>query len=465
MTAIVEESSRACIETALIGQKKFFKEGGTKSLDVRKQVLRKLSSVIKRHEKEIRQALKLDLNKSEMETYATEIGMLLEEIKFTLKHLDEWAAPVKVKTAKTHVGSKGYKVPEPYGAALIIAPWNYPIQLALSPVIGAIAAGNTVVIKPSELTPHTSNLIAELIANHFEEEYITVVEGGVETTQILLQQPFDYIFFTGSVPVGKVIMEAAAKQLIPVTLELGGKSPCIIDESADIPLSAKRVAFGKVTNAGQTCVAPDYLFVHHKVKDAFIEEFSKAVRSFYGDNPLMNDAYGKIVNERHFNRITGYLQDGEIVTGGRVDHATLKIEPTLMIPKDDKVPVMQDEIFGPIFPILEYQDLDEVIDFIRERPKPLALYLFTDDEEVETKVTGSLSYGGGCVNDTLMHLATPYLPFGGVGESGIGNYHGESSFSTFSHYKSVLKQTTKFDFSFRYPNAKFGLKILKRLMK
>ncbi|MEL3973825.1 aldehyde dehydrogenase [Rossellomorea oryzaecorticis] len=465
MAAAIEESSREIIQAVIEKQKQFFKEGKTKPLDVRKQTLEKLADVVKNHEKEILHALKQDLNKSEMETYATEIGILLEEIRFTLKHIDEWAAPVKVKTAKTHVGSKAYKVPEPYGAALIIAPWNYPLQLAISPIIGAIASGNTAVIKPSELTPHTSNLIADIVHSHFDPEYIKVVEGGVDTTRHLLEQPFDYIFFTGSVPVGKVIMEAAAKQLIPVTLELGGKSPCIVDKTANIALAAKRIAFGKVTNAGQTCVAPDYLFVYKEVKEEFIEEFQKAVHDFYGKNPLTNDTFGKIVNERHFNRLTGYLQDGEILTGGRVDHASLKIEPTLMVPNDDSVPVMQDEIFGPIFPVMEFEVLDEVIEFINDRPKPLALYLFTSDDDVADKVNSSVSYGGGCVNDTLMHLATPYLPFGGVGESGIGNYHGESSFSTFSHYKSILKQTTKFDFSFRYPNSKFGLKILKKLFK
>jgi aldehyde dehydrogenase (NAD+) len=465
LTAVIEEASREAIQSAVDKQKQFYKEGKTKPLGVRKQTLEKLADVIKENEKEILLALKQDLNKSEMETYTTEIGILLEEIRFTLKHIDEWSAPVKVKTAKTHVGSKAYKVPEPYGAALIIAPWNYPLQLALSPIIGAIAAGNTAIIKPSELTPHTSNLITGLIDSHFDPEYITVIEGGVETTQLLLEQYFDYIFFTGSVPVGKVIMEAAAKQLIPVTLELGGKSPCIIDETANVPLAAKRVAFGKVTNAGQTCVAPDYLFIHKEVKEEFIQEFQKAIMGFYGKNPLTNDTYGRIVNERHFNRLTGYLQDGDILTGGSVDHASLKIEPTLMVPKDDTVPVMQDEIFGPIFPLMEYEDLDEVIRFINDRPKPLALYLFTSEDHVSDKVNNSISYGGGCVNDTLMHLATPYLPFGGVGESGIGNYHGESSFAAFSHYKSILKQTTKFDFSFRYPNAKFGLKVLKKLLK
>ncbi|WP_064093172.1 aldehyde dehydrogenase [Rossellomorea aquimaris] len=461
----IEEVSLDIVQTALQQHKEFFKTGTTRPIKYRKQILERFAKVIKDHEKDIIEALKTDLGKSEMETYATEIGILLEEIRFILKHIDDWAEAKKVKTAKTHIGSKAYKVPEPYGVALIIAPWNYPFQLALSPVIGAIAAGNTAIIKPSELTPHTSKLLERLINTQFETNHIMVIEGGVETTQHLLRQPFDYIFFTGSVPVGKVVMEAAAKQLIPVTLELGGKSPCIVDDTADIPLAAKRIAFGKVTNAGQTCIAPDYLFIHKKVKQQFIQEFKKVIVEFYGTEPLQSDTFGRIVNERHFNRLTNYLQDGEILLGGKVDHASLKMEPTLLVPRDVTVPVMQDEIFGPIFPVLEYENLQEVIDFVTERPKPLALYLFTSDEKVEERINHSISYGGGCVNDTLMHIVTPYLPFGGVGESGIGNYHGESSFSTFSHYKSVLKQTTKFDMSFRYPNGRFGMQIIKKLLK
>ncbi|MCR8847578.1 aldehyde dehydrogenase [Rossellomorea sp. SC111] len=461
----IEEASLEAIEASLQQHKQFFKSGVTRPLQYRKDLLETFSTVIKNHEKEIISALKKDLNKSEMEAYVTEIGILLEEIRFVLKNIDEWAEPKKVKTAKTHIGSKAYTVPEPYGVTLIIAPWNYPIQLALAPVIGAIAAGNTAIIKPSELTPTTSALLAQLINTHFDPRQIFVIEGGVETTQNLLKQPFDYIFFTGSVPVGKVVMEAAAKQLIPVTLELGGKSPCIVDETADIPLAAKRIAFGKVTNAGQTCIAPDYLFIHKSKKDEFITEFKKTVIDFYGTEPLISDKFGRIVNERHFNRLRGYLEDGEILLGGNVDPGTLKIEPTLMEPRDFSVPVMQDEIFGPIFPVIEYEDLDEVIDFVTERPKPLALYLFTENPITEEKINESISYGGGCVNDTLMHIVTPYLPFGGVGESGIGNYHGESSFSTFSHYKSILKQTTKFDMSFRYPSARFGMQILKKLLK
>lgn len=462
---IIEEASLEAVESTLQHHKQFFKSGVTRPLQYRKDLLEKFSAVIKNHESEIIDALKKDLNKSEMETYGTEIGILLEEIRFVLKNIDEWAEPKKVKTAKTHIGSKAYTVPEPYGVTLIIAPWNYPIQLALAPVIGAIAAGNTAIIKPSELTPSTSALLAEMINTHFDPRQLFVIEGGVETTQHLLKQPFDYIFFTGSVPVGKVVMEAAAKQLIPVTLELGGKSPCIVDETADIPLAAKRIAFGKVTNAGQTCIAPDYLLIHKSRKDEFITEFKKTVIEFYGTEPLKSDKFGRIVNERHFNRLTSYLEDGEILLGGNVDPVNLKIEPTLMKPRDFTVPVMQDEIFGPVFPVIEYEELDEVIAFVTDRPKPLALYLFTSNPITEERINGSISYGGGCVNDTLMHIVTPYLPFGGVGESGIGNYHGESSFSTFSHYKSILKQTTKFDLSFRYPSGRFGMQIIKKLLK
>nr|WP_315906581.1 aldehyde dehydrogenase [Priestia koreensis] len=463
--AMIGEQTLEDVKALVEKQKIFFRSGETRPLAFRVQALEKLGAVVRQNEARIIHALKKDLNKSEAEAYTTEIGILLEEINFTLKHLKKWMAPEKVKTAKTHIGSKGYKIAEPYGVTLIIAPWNYPFQLQLSPLVGAIAAGNTAILKPSELTPHTSHLMASLMKEAFLEKYVVVVEGGVKTTQHLLEQPFDYIFFTGSVPVGKVIMEAAAKQLIPVTLELGGKSPCIVDETADIALAAKRIAFGKLTNAGQTCIAPDYLFVHEQVREAFIREYIKVVQEFYGKDAIGNEKYVKIVNDRHFNRLKEYLQDGEILYGGRADEEVEKIEPTLLVPRNHNVPVMTEEIFGPIFPVLSYSDMETVVDFILKRPKPLALYMFTTNKENERKVMDEISFGGGCVNDTLMHIATPYLPFGGVGESGIGSYHGESSFTTFSHYKSVLKQTNKFDFSFRYPNAKNGLKIIKKLLK
>jgi aldehyde dehydrogenase (NAD+) len=461
----IREKSPNEVTEAVTLQKNHYSSGKTKPLETRKAHLNKLAEVLRKNESKILKALHDDLNKSEREAYTTEIGILLEEINYTLKNLDSWAKPKKVKTAVTHIGSKGYRIPEPYGAALIIAPWNYPIQLAISPLIGALAAGNTAIVKPSELTPNTSRVLSEIFEASFDRELVYIMEGGIETNQLLLDQPFDYIFFTGSVPVGKIVMEAASKRLIPVTLELGGKSPCIVHEDADLSLAAKRIAFGKLANSGQTCIAPDYLFVHRSAEQKFIEEFKKAVHEFYGEEPLKSDQYGKIVNERHYNRLKSYLEDGEVMYGGGFDDQSLQIQPTLIRPQNHDVPVMIEEIFGPIFPVLTYDRVEEVKAFVTSRPKPLALYLFTANEDVEKDITQNLSYGGGCINDTLMHIATPHLPFGGVGESGIGSYHGESSFSTFSHYKSVLKQTNLFDFSFKYPNSKNGLKILRRLLR
>ncbi|MEI5907771.1 aldehyde dehydrogenase [Bacillus spongiae] len=461
---MVEDVATQPIEGLFQLQQSYFATGKTRPLIEREMTLKKLQTLIDEHENDILLALKKDLNKSETEAYMTEIAIIKDEIKHLLKNFKKWAKPKKVKTALTHFGTKGVQVPEPYGTTLVIAPWNYPFQLAVSPMLGAIAAGNTVILKPSELTPNLSAVLVKIVNPHFDSGFLHVVEGGVEETQQLLEQKFDYIFFTGSVPVGKIVMEAASKHLTPVTLELGGKSPCIVHHDVDLSLAAKRVAFGKLTNVGQTCIAPDYLYVHKSIKDDFILELQKAIHRFYGVNPIQNETYGKIVNERHFNRVKSYLKDGKILFGGNVDQTLHKIEPTLISPDRLDSPVMQEEIFGPVLPILEYESIDEVIDFVNGRPKPLALYLFTKDAELQKRITTTISYGGGCINDTLMHIATPYLPFGGVGESGMGNYHGKNSFSTFSHYKSVLKQTNLFDFSFRYPNAKNGLKIIKKLM-
>ncbi|MBK0006561.1 MULTISPECIES: aldehyde dehydrogenase [Priestia] len=453
------------IEHMVSTQKQYFYAQQTKSINSRIQALNKLRDAVKQNEQRIMDALKQDLNKSEVEAYTSEIGILLEEIRFTLKHLAKWMKPKKVKTALTHVGSKGKIVPEPYGVALIIAPWNYPFQLALSPLVGAIAAGNTAIIKPSELTPSVSRVIQELLAEAFDPAFVTVIEGAVETTSLLLKQPLDYIFFTGSVNVGKIIMQEAGKQLIPVTLELGGKSPCIVHEDANLDLAAKRIMFGKGMNAGQTCVAPDYLLVHKKVKAQLVEKLREAIYQFYGSNPLESDRYGRIVSERHFTRLVEFLKDGNATVGGGYNKSTLTIEPTVLSEVSWTSDVMQEEIFGPILPMIEYETLDEVIHKVQEKAKPLALYLFTESEDVQNVITERLSFGGGCINDTLMHIATPYLPFGGVGESGTGQYHGKDSFQTFSHFKSMLAQTTKFDFSFRYPSEKQNLKMIKKLLK
>ncbi|MDF2946634.1 MAG: aldehyde dehydrogenase [Bacillales bacterium] len=453
------------MEKLLSAQKNYFNSGVTRTYDFRIKMLKKLKDSIVKHEAEIFSALKLDLNKGELETYTTEIGILYEEINFVIKRLARFMRPKKVKTALTHMGSSSKIIYEPFGVCLIIAPWNYPFQLALSPLVGAIAAGNTAVIKPSELTPNVSRLINKLISESFPEEYITVVEGAVDVSTELLKQPFDKIFFTGSVPVGKIVMEAAAKHLTPITLELGGKSPCIVHKDADLNLAAKRIVFGKFTNAGQTCVAPDYLYIHKDIKETFLEKVKTVIKDFYSSNPIENKDYVRIVSKRHFDRLTQFLHDGDIIIGGDTKEELLKIEPTVITNVNWDMPIMSDEIFGPLLPILEFDDIKEIVATIVTKPKPLALYLFTSDKEVEAFVTERISYGGGCINDTLMHVATPYLPFGGVGPSGLGSYHGEHSFLCFSHAKSVLMQTNLFDMSIKYPNYKNGLNVVRKFMK
>ncbi|MED4206365.1 aldehyde dehydrogenase [Neobacillus mesonae] len=452
-------------DTLISAQKSFFRTDKTKDITFRLNALQTLRNAIKKHEDELTAALRADLNKSEFEAYSTEIGFVLEELRYTISHLQSWVRPEKVKTPLTHIGSNSYIYSEPYGVALIIAPWNYPFQLAIAPLIGAIAAGNCAVMKPSELTPKTSEVLEKLIRECFPKDFIAVVQGGVETSQALLNEKFDYIFFTGSVPVGKIIMEAAAKHLIPVTLELGGKSPCIVHQDANLKIAAKRIAWGKYTNAGQTCIAPDYLYLHKNVKEEFLQHLKAAIVELYGSEPLNNPNFTRIVSKRHFERLAAFLNNGEVFVGGKTNPEKLSIEPTVLtrISWDD--PIMQDEIFGPILPVLEYSELSEVIEGIHEHPKPLSLYLFTENNSIQEKVLNSVSFGGGCVNDTVYHFASPHLPFGGVGPSGIGAYHGKGSFDTFSHKKSILKQTTRFDIPFRYPNVKNGLKKIKMFMK
>ncbi|HDR3522980.1 aldehyde dehydrogenase [Bacillus pacificus] len=446
-------------------QKAYFYNGYTRSVEVRKNNLKKLYEGVQRFEQEIFQALKLDLNKSVHESFTTEVGYVLKEISFQLKHISSWSKPKRVRTALTHFGSKGKVVPEPYGVTLIIAPWNYPFQLAIAPLVGALAAGNTIVLKPSELTPNVSKVITRMLEELFQEELVAVVEGGVEESTALLKEPFDYIFFTGSVGVGKVVMEAAAKQLTPLTLELGGKSPCIVHKDAKIDVTARRIVWGKFLNAGQTCVAPDYMYVHASVKEQLIEALRHEIEKQYGKEPLHNDNYVRIVSERHFERLCTFLKDGKTVIGGNYKKETLHIEPTVLTNVTWESAVMEDEIFGPILPIIEYDNIEDVIDTIQQHPKPLALYVFSEDKGVQKKVTSNISYGGGCINDVVYHLATPYLPFGGVGSSGLGSYHGEESFRTFSHYKSILAQSTAFDMKIRYSSTKSALKFIRKLLK
>lgn len=448
-------------------QKQFFLTGKTKSIDFRIDNLKTLKSLVEENEQELLNALKQDLSKSEFEAYTTEIGFVLSEISFTLKNLRKWSKPKRVKSALTHFGSKGFVYKEPYGVALIIGPWNYPINLILSPLIGAIAAGNCAILKPSELTPATSNLLNQLISTYFPKEYIVVIEGDAKTSQALLNENVDYIFFTGSIQVGKMVMEAAAKHLTPVTLELGGKSPCIIHEDAKISFAAKRIVWGKLLNAGQTCVAPDYLLVHHSIKDLLIDEMKKAIVELYGENVLSNQNYTKIINEKHFNRLCNMMKAtrGMTISGGSQDPLSQKIEPLLLDEITWNDATMEDEIFGPILPIITYNNINQIIKEISSRPKPLALYVFTENKLVSNKIIDEISFGSCCVNDTVFQIATPHLPFGGVGASGTGAYHGQKSFDTFSHEKSVLKQTTLFDIPLRYPNTKNGLKLIKKIMK
>ncbi|MGG0648496.1 aldehyde dehydrogenase [Bacillus mycoides] len=446
-------------------QKEYFYKGHTRSLETRKNNLKKLYEGIQRFEDEIFQALKLDLNKSVHESFTTEIGYVLKEISFQMKHISSWSKPKRVRTALTHFGSKGKVVPEPYGVTLIIAPWNYPFQLAIAPLVGALAAGNTVVLKPSELTPNVSKVLTRMLGELFPEELVLVVEGGAQESTALLKEPFDYIFFTGSVGVGKVVMEAAAKKLTPLTLELGGKSPCIVHKDAKLDVTARRIVWGKFLNAGQTCVAPDYMYVHSSVKEQLIEALRHEIAEQYGKDALQNDNYVRIVSERHFERLCTFLQDGKPVIGGNYTKETLHIEPTVLTNVTWQSAVMEDEIFGPILPIIEYDKIEEVIETIQRHPKPLALYVFSEDRKVQEKVTSNISYGGGCINDVVYHLATPYLPFGGVGSSGLGSYHGEQSFRTFSHYKSILSQSTAFDMKIRYSSTKSALKFIRKLLK
>ncbi|MCM3542435.1 aldehyde dehydrogenase [Priestia megaterium] len=424
-------------------QLSFFNSGKTKDVAFRIETLKKLRELVVRYEEDILKAVKADLNKPEMEAKRAEVGLVLSEIDFAVENLAEWAAPKEVETPSTHAGAKSYIYQDPYGLALVIAPWNYPFQLAVSPVVGSIAAGNCVVLKPSELTPHTSSLLAKMFNENFPEEYLTVVEGEVETSTALLKENFDYIFFTGSTMVGKIVAEAAAKHLTPVTLELGGKSPTIVHEDANIEEAAKRIARGKFANAGQTCVAPDYILVQRNVKDELLANLKQVVTNTYGEDVSQNLDFPHVVSEKHFDRLNSFLTNGDIVFGGKTDRSRLFIEPTVLDNISWEDNVMQDEIFGPILPVIVYDEISEVIEAIVKRPKPLALYLFSEDEAVQDHILNSVSFGGGSINDTINHMTSHYLPFGGVGDSGMGAYHGKASFDTFSHAKSILKRSNK----------------------
>ncbi|MBE6061119.1 MAG: aldehyde dehydrogenase [Clostridium sulfidigenes] len=446
---------------------KFFESKKSRDIDFRINQLRSLKSAIKKYEYKIYEALYKDLGKCEFESYTTEVGFVLNSISHTIKNLKKWAKKEKVKTPLYLFPAKSFIISEPYGTVLIIGPYNYPFQLLVEPLVGALAAGNCVVLKPSENVPNLSRVITEMITETFPKEYIRSVEGGIETNTSLINGTFDYIFFTGSAQVGKIIMEAAARNLVPVTLELGGKSPVIVDESADIRVAAKRIIWGKTINVGQTCVAPDYVVVNNKVKDELIKELKLQIQSFYGKDAMESKDYGRIVNDRHFIRLKNILdkEADKIIYGGKVNREKRYIEPTL-IDASWEGAAMSEEIFGPILPIISFSNLDEIIGEIKKLSKPLALYLFTENYEVEKKVLEETSSGGACINDTITHLANPELPFGGVGNSGIGAYHGKESFKTFSHRKSVVRKTTKINIPIVFPPFnKKNLDNVKKLMK
>ena len=446
-------------------QRDFFHTDTTKSVLFRKQSLRNLAKWIDRHEHDIYTALKSDLNKSSFESYMTEIGIVKNELRHTLEHLNEWTRPKRVPTPMVQFPAVSFIIPEPLGVTLIMAPWNYPFQLNVVPLIGAIAAGNCAILKPSAYAPHTAKLMEQMVSECFAEKHIAVVLGGREENTLLLEEKFDFIFFTGSTSVGKLVMEKAAKHVTPVCLEHGGKSPCIVDETANIALAAKRIVFGKLLNAGQTCVAPDYVYVHNTVKESLIYHMKQYLSDFLGSYPLDNQNYPKIINEKHFHRLMDLMDGQEIITGG-VGNEHGQIAPTILDNVHPDSPVMQEEIFGPILPLLTYHDIEDVITSIRSRPKPLALYLFSNCKTTQKRILQSLSFGGGCINDTIMHLASHHLPFGGVGESGMGSYHGKQSFLTFSHQKSILKKSNRFDIPIRYaPYTSLKEILLKTFLK
>ncbi|QKS70561.1 aldehyde dehydrogenase [Paenalkalicoccus suaedae] len=444
-------------------QKNYYYSGETRKISFRKKQLNLLKAAVQKREQEIKDALKKDLNKGEFEAYLTEIGFFFSELKDMQKNMDYWASPQKQKSPLTHLGSKSFVYKEPYGVTLIISPWNYPFQLTMAPLIGAIAAGNTAIIKPSELTPNTSMVIRDIIASTFPEEYIAVVEGNAEVSKALLNEKVDYIFFTGSKSIGREVMAQASKHLTPLTLELGGKNPTIIAEDANLKLAAKRIVWGKFMNAGQTCVAPDYILIHESRRRKFLKLLIQNIKKFVGEDSKWKRNYTKIVSDGHFDRLVKLIDQEKVVHGGSADQESRIIEPTIMMDVTLEDAVMEDEIFGPILPILSYQYEHEIIDIVRQHPNPLSLYLFTESSDTEDFILNNIGFGGGCVNDVMMHITTPYLPFGGIGESGHGAYHGKHTFDTFTHQKSILKQTTSFDLPIRYGNSANTIKTLKKM--
>ncbi|MFC1898315.1 aldehyde dehydrogenase [Candidatus Cloacimonadota bacterium] len=452
-------------EEILADQAEFFDSLQTKSVEFRLKQLKILRSAVLKFEDKIYEALYNDLHKSKVEAYTSEIGLVLKEISHFQKNLKKWAKPQHVKSPWLFPLSKSRIYPEPYGKVLIISPWNYPFGLSITPVIAAIAAGNTVVLKPSRISANTSRVMLDMIESAFEPEYIHVIKTDAENSREVLKHKFDYIFFTGSERVGKIVMKKAAEDMTPVTMELGGKSPCIIDKYCNLGKMARRIVYGKFLNCGQTCIAPDYLFVHQDIKDKLIEKIKIKIREFYGTDPQKSPDYGRIISKEHFEKLTKLFKETKLILGGKHNIEELYFEPTL-IEGDEKAPVMQEEIFGPILPVFTFTETSELTNFITIRPKPLALYVFSSNKKFQDEILHKTSSGAAVVNDTVIHFANEHLPFGGVGNSGMGQYHGKAGFQTFSHHKSVMTNTNLFEIPKRYPPAdKSTLKILKWLVK
>jgi aldehyde dehydrogenase (NAD+) len=444
--------------------REFFATGRTRDISFRIKQLKTLRKAIIEQETAIFDALKQDLGKPAFEAYGGDVAIVINEIDFIIKRLRSWAKPIKVKTPLTFFPSSSHVVSEPYGVVLIIGPWNFPFQLMLGPLVGSIASGNCTLLKPPIDAPHSSRLITKIIHDHFEPGYIAVVEGGAETGQTLLAEVFDYIFFTGGPATGRLVMQAAAKHLTPVTLELGGKNPCIVDADTHLEHTARRIVWGKFFNAGQSCVAVDYLLVDTKIKQQLLDHLVRVVIDFYGHDPSQSPDFGRIVNEAHFDRLSRLLGQGTIVIGGQSNRATRYIAPTIIDNIRGTEPIMEDEIFGPLLPIIEYDNLSDAIAMVNARPKPLALYFFSRDKEKQARVLQAVPSGGACINDTVIQETASSLPFGGVGQSGIGKYHGKASFDTFSHERSIVKRGFAFDIRLRYPPYRDHLKWLKKIL-
>ncbi len=453
-------------ERIINAQRVFFRTGATLPVGYRIRALKKLARAIRKYEPEIQAALRMDLGKSGMEAYICEVGLALSEISYMLRHIGRYAAVRRVPTPITNFHAVSRIVPCPYGNVLIMSPWNYPFLLSMAPLINALAAGNTIVLKPSAYSQETSAVMAKMIRETFKREYVAVFTGGREENRFLLKQKFDYIFFTGSQAVGKEVLRQAAEHLTPVTLELGGKCPCIVDRTAKLKLAARRIVFAKFMNCGQTCVSPDYILCDESVKDEFLVYVKKEIIRQFGRHPLENRDYGKMINKKHYDRICSLIEKKKVVHGGKSDAETLRIEPTVMDNVSWEDPVMGQEIFGPIMPVLTYKKIGEAIEMVEDHAKPLALYIFSTDKENIKKVTEKCRYGGGCINDAVVHIATSEMPFGGVGESGMGAYHGKRGFYTFTHEKSILDKKNWIDMPMRYqPYTKLNEKLLRLFLR